>query len=210
MTAVTMKLEGVEKALKAFEDLDRRIKRKVTNKAVRAGAKPYLDAVRRKAPTRNRYLRRSMSSVIRTYPNGTVLAVIGQEKAKQFKTTKRTKRGGLSGQGLAVPLHLVEESTRPHTVFGTRASIKVDTTDARGRKRKKTVKIGAVLKPLAWRVGKGRGGQMRFATSVKHPGTQGSHFVRDAAKEAESESVQAFERKFSAEVEAEAAKASKL
>jgi hypothetical protein len=178
MAATVFRLEGVDRCVFKFESLASATQRTIMRKAVRAGGGPFLAAVRAKAPVKNRLLKRSLVLLIRAY-SGSVWAIIGQEKSKSFdKARLKIKRlGGISGRGDLVPLHLVEEPTRGHTIQSS-------------GKRK------ALVIPT------GTGGVYR--RRFRHPGTFGAHFVRAAAAQADKQSLAAFESKFIEELMKEA------
>lgn len=174
MTRQFIKVEGIELASARLSALLPKTQRKILPKVVRAASRPFLLAARAEAPARNKFLRRSLIVLIRRYLTS-VWAIIGQEKGKAFRKTKRLRTGGISGRGDAVPIHLVEEPTRPHVI------------------RKKSGR------PIAFDSG-GR----RIRRSVRHPGTRGKHFVRSAAASAEKPSLAAFEAKLTEELLKEA------
>lgn len=172
---ITMRLEGLELHFAAIENLDKKTTRRVVPKAVRAGARPQVQATRQAAPVQNRFLRRSLGLVIRRY-QGSVYAVIGQERGKTFKRKKRVKSGGISGRNMAAPIHLVDQPVQPHEIR------------ARG----------------PWLAIDGPQG-MIYRRRVQHPGHRGARFMAAAARNSQQEAERAFEAKFVAELEREGA-----
>ena len=193
MTAIGLKLSvvGLSETVAALEEVPKAIQRRVLVKAIRAGGAPFLDAVRRLAPSKSRNLRRSLTLLVRRYRSGTVVAVIGQEKGKQFKSIKRRRSGigGLSAQGKAVPIHFVENPVRSHRI--------PKNAQVAGGKRLR----------FRW------GGKWVTVPYVDHPGTAGTGFVKHAAAASEAAAIQAFSEKDvlegNAELDAIAAKATR-
>ena len=120
MTAVTMRLDGLSSALAKLESLDRRIRSRAVRKAVRAGGAPIVKSARQQAPVGNGTLKRSITQKIKQYGgSGVVLSVIGQRVDNRGKGVGSTgKKGGISGRGDLVPVHLVESRTKPHAIRG--------------------------------------------------------------------------------------------
>jgi hypothetical protein len=111
---------GLSETIQVLNDLPRKQQKRIIPKAVRAGGGPFLKAVRANAPAMNKTLKRSLIMVVRRYAAG-ALAVIGQDRGKTRgkgvgKANKST--GGISGRGDLVPIHLVENPTKPHDVAG--------------------------------------------------------------------------------------------
>ena len=68
----------------------------------------------------NGTLKRSITQKIKQYGgSGVVLSVIGQRVDNGGKGVGSTgKKGGISGRGDLVPVHLVESRTKPHAIRG--------------------------------------------------------------------------------------------
>lgn len=186
MAVTGIRLEGVERVIGRFEFFDRKMRKSIMRKAVRAGGSPFLKTARAKAPVGNSLLKRSLVQLIRVY-NGSVWAIIGQEKTRGFnkQKVKIERKGGLSGRGELTPIHLVEESTQPHTIPGSTRS------RMSGKRAKATMRLEF-------------GGEVIYRGRVRHPGTRGKHFIRAAATEAEKQSLAGFEAKLVEEVMREA------
>jgi len=173
-TGATIRVEGIERHFAAIERLSTRVARRIIPKAVRAGARPAVNASRQAAPARNRFLRRSMNLVIRRY-QGSVYAVIGQERGKTFKTRKRIKSGGISGRNMAAPIHLVDQPVAPHVIQSRGPWLAIQTPQGKTYRRR-----------------------------VQHPGTRGARFMRAAATASRQQSESAFEQKLITELDKEA------
>lgn len=103
---LSMKLEGVDEAAKRLDSADRKIRKRVVRKAVRAGAAPYVKAVKRDAPVDTRELKKSLTQKVKSYRSGaTIVSVVGARN-----------RRSPSGRNPAKYLHLVEGGTRPHVI----------------------------------------------------------------------------------------------
>lgn len=113
----TMTITGGKQVVQAINQFEKRVRKRVMRKAVNAGANPLVKTSRQMAPVGNGTLKRSLTKVIRSYKSGaTIMAIIGQDKRVQAKSIKH--KGGISGSGKVVPLHLVENSTNPHMIKG--------------------------------------------------------------------------------------------
>jgi len=177
--AIRVRLDGEKELLRKMQQLPRRVAKRVLAKAVRAEARPFVKAARRLAPKRNRIFYRSLELVIRRY-QGAVFAAVGQNTAKVIRKRRIKHGGGISGRGDVVPLHLVDQPTRPR-----RIAPKTRTDGRRG-----------VLRFTV-------SGSPVFARSVRHPGTRGARFMARAAAAARAEGVSAFASKFATELDRE-------
>jgi hypothetical protein len=202
-----VQIEGMRETLAVLEELPRRIQRRAITKAVRAGGNPLLKAARRNAPRKTGIFRRSLTSVIRTYPRtGSVVMIVGQSGASKTNRLREKIRargshtGGISGRGDVVPSHFLEGDTRAHVITGARQKVRMVTTTAGGRRRARSVAVGEIQGMLSWT----QGGQI-FARQVRHPGTRGTRFLARSAAETQSEAREAFAAKLRIEVDAEAA-----
>lgn len=177
-TTATIRLHGLSWHFRAIEQLSTQAHRRMIPKAVRAGAKPGVKATRDMAPVVNRLLRRSIGLVIRRY-RGSVYAVFGQERGKEFKPGKRkpNKAGGISGRNMAAPIHLVDQPVAAHEI----------------RKKGPWLRLRI-------------GGQSIYRARMRHPGHRGRRFMAAAAASSRAESTKQFETKFMQELEAETAK----
>lgn len=171
-------LQGLPETVRRLEELPKRIEKRCMTKAVRAGAAPLVKAAKANAPRATGLFKRSLDSKIKSYGQGRVtLAIVGQKKTVTQRRKLRKGRGGISGRGDLVPVHFVEEPTRPHRI----------PKEGRGPLRLKLPS-----------------GQLAVVQSVEHPGTRGQHPIRRAADSAAGTAAQAFADKLSAEVEREA------
>jgi len=182
LTTVTAKIEGVEDCVRALQTLPRNIQRRAVGKAVRAGGAPFTKAAKRNAPKRSGIFKRSLTSKQKSYKGGAhIVAIIGQQKGSRLQTKKAKRtRGGISGRGDVVPIHLVEMPTKPHAIQA-KTVMMFESAD---------VDYGV---------------DQVFVKRVQHPGTRGQQPMRKAAQEAERPGLAAFEAKLTAEVDKEAA-----
>ncbi len=216
-----VKMTGVQECLAVLQATPAKAQKVWLRKSVRAGGGPLLKAVRANVPVKNGGLKRSLRQLVRVY-RGTVVAVIGQEKGKADTRKRKIKaKGGISGRGDVVPMHLVEQRVKPHKITGKREknserriesfTVHKDTrkrfTRASSEGARKTsirraitrkVAVGKVLKPLA--IGER---EVKFRTFVQHPGHSGKGFARAAAATTSAKAAQEFETKLVAEIMAD-------
>ncbi len=182
MAVSVMTITGIPSTIRILNELPKRQQKKIIPKAARAGGNPFLKAARANAPGTNKIFKRSLILLVRRYATG-AFAIIGQDKGKVTSgakaARKRTIRGGISGRGDVVPIHLVENPTRAHLVQP---------------KNKRTLAFGFDADT----------GTSIFARSIRHPGTRGSRFVRKSAQQAQSQAIREFENKLRVETLAEA------
>ncbi len=176
MTA-TISITGDKQTIRRLGELDKRTRKRVVPKAVRAGGAVILKAARNAAPAKNRRLKRTMIQVLRR-KEFEVAGFIGQDRSKARKAVGKGKRviaGGISGAGNAVPIHLVDQKVKPHDISGS---------------------------PLVFRIA----GQTIFTGSVKHPGMPGQHFMRKAADASRTQAQAALFAKMNQEIDKEVVK----
>ena len=185
--AVEFRVVGIDRAVKQLKELDYKTRKKVMRKAVRAGIAPIVKAAKRNAPQTTGLLKRSITTKVKTYAvSGTVVGVVGQRKVKREDGrytaaaaggTKKLKkgRGGISGRGDVVPIHLVENAVSPHSITAIRAQ---------------ALAIGA-------RMG------YAYVYHVNHPGHRGRHFMDAAVRQSEGQSMRAFRDKLEFEIDRE-------
>ena len=180
-----MIVEGIPQIIRKMDRLTDSVKRKVLRKGVRAGGAVQLKATKALAPKgATGLLGRSMTQVIRSYASkGVFMSLVGQQKNKHFseksKSVARRKAkfgGGISGSGRVVPIHLVNDPTKPHAIVSRRV--------------------------LRFR----GGGGLVFSKRVRHPGTAGTRFIQLAESSSAAASRRATEAKIEAETAAEVAK----
>lgn len=181
-------LEGNKRAIQKLHRFRGSVQRRFVLKAVGEANKLYLRAAKNAAPKGLTGLfRRSLASVVRRYArNGAYIGLTGQQKDKRFseKATARASRraggrGGLSGSGRVVPIHLVESPTRRHVI------------EAKN-------KTGM----LAFRAG----GGLIVTPRVNHPGTRGTGFLRRSEKQSRAAANAAFRSSLKQQSDAEIAK----
>lgn len=192
-------IEGVEAAVKKLERFTGSVQRKVVRKGVNAGGAIQLKRARALAPKgKTGFFRRSLTKVTRSYAKrGVFVSLVGQQKKKTFSdkaiaTANKRKGGsggGISGQGKVVPIHLIENPTKPHVQRQSAAMRR------RGRRR-------AARKVMVFR----SGGGTIFASKINHPGTKGAGFLKQAESSSRAAVSAAMASKISAEADAEAAK----
>lgn len=199
---ITAELTGLSQALQNLQQFERRVARKVLQKAVRAGAAPFVASVRKLAPRSNGALRRSLTQKIKTYPQtGTVVAIIGQNKKSAGRPKKiKGGSGGISGRGDLVPIHLVDQPVRAHSMFALSRSKLAKVKRARDATKLRQLDgknwTATARLPGGWRT---------LQLKRQHPGHAGRRFIERAAREAGGSSTAAFTTKLEAEVMAEAA-----
>ena len=191
---VTVKLEGVAAAISKLRTLPNKIQKRGLVKAVRAGINPLKKASYKNAPRMTGIFRASLDTKIKSFKDGKVqVGLVGQRRERRID--KRTNRhiragmklagkfgfgrGGIGGRGDTVPIHLVENPTRPHRI----------PKEGKG--------------PLQLRL---PSGYRLVVESVNHPGTKGQHPVERAYDSTNAECLQRFSEKLTTEVDIEAAK----
>ena len=121
---VGLTIKGAKATAAKFDQLDAITRRKVLRKATTAASGVIRKAVKQKAPRKTGLLRKSLGSKVVKYQKGNVYtAIIGQakgiEKQKGFskavaRAVGHKKRGGLSGEGVVLPLWLVNNPVEAH------------------------------------------------------------------------------------------------
>lgn len=173
---ISMTLHGTATLIRRLEGFENKVAARILGKATRAGTAPFVKAAKSNAPKVTGIFKRSLTSVQRSYRAGRVkVGIVGQQKGKKFESKKRG-RGGISGRGDVVPIHFVEEDTRPHRIESDR--------------------------PLAISAN----GNTVYRLSVDHPGTRGQHPIRKAAESSQATATIAFQAKLATEIDAEAAR----
>lgn len=103
---IQLDVEGVDLTTAALSGAARKIRKKVLGKAVRAGAAPYVKAVRREAPVDTRELKRNLTQKVKSYQSGArIVSIVGARN-----------RRSPAGRNPAKYLHLVEGGTKPHVI----------------------------------------------------------------------------------------------
>lgn len=179
MAAVTtITLVGLPQTLRRLQELPQKIQKRCMMKAVRAGGAPLLKAARRNWPRLTGLSKRSLDQKVVSYGAGrVVVSIVGQRKNALIRARAKLRkgRGGISGRGDVVPVHFVEEATKPHRI----------------------PKYGRGMLILRTPAG------LRAIDHVMHPGTRGQHPIRRAADSASGEAGQAFAAKLEQEVSRE-------
>ena len=190
---ITFALDGTGEMQRFWKRFDHRIKRRIVRKAVNAACRPVVKKVRALAPKKTGLFKRSITHIVRTYRRGgSIAGVIGQrgQRSKSTKSLDRAMgaakshpgRGGLSGQGKVVPLHLVNSPIKPH---------EIKAEPAEGEK--------LVFKAY---------GRMHWESTVDHQGHPGRRFMETAFAQTRRQALTAFEVKFQNEIVNEANKLS--
>jgi hypothetical protein len=203
---MTLKIDGMPATVRALEELPRNIQKLAIGKALRAGTAPTIKAARRLAPRATGLLKRSIVAKFKSYRGGAVqIEIIGQGSEVKNRKKLKAGRGGISGRGDIVPVHLVEEDTKPHGIPKTVRLKQIKTSKewrdaqrAQGLAPRKYAQIRRLYKPLAIQAG----GGVIYRGSARHPGTQGSHFLREASESTMGQTTQRFSEKLKTEVEA--------
>lgn len=113
----SISVEGDKRLVSALEQLKDRTRKNFLRKAVRAAAKPTVKRAKANAPVKTTGLKRSITTKVKTYKNGTVVAIVGPRRGQRiYKATKR--RGELSVD--AFYGWFVERGTKAHFIFGRR------------------------------------------------------------------------------------------
>jgi len=179
---------NVESTISKMRLLNRRVRTRVLRKSIRAGGSVVLKAAKAKAPKVNRGLSKSLIQKVKTFRDGNVISIVGQDLSKVRRggsnQKKRLRGGGISGRGDTVPIHLVERPTRSHIVPRRRG--KVLAFEKAGKRRRK--------------------GSLIFTMRIRHPGTTGKRFIERVQRETASSVRKAIARKAAAEIDAEARK----
>ena len=185
---VGLTLKGAARTTKAFDSLDAKTRRSILRKATTAASGVIRKAVKEKTPRKTGLLRRSLGSKVVKYQKGAVfLGVIGQAKGmgkqKGFasaavRAKKNKRRGGLSGEGVVLPLWLVNTAVDAHAMPGAK------------RKKRNPEKPYVFW---GW-------GQVNYREHIpNHPGHSGARFIERGARASERPAAAAFRRKFRAE-----------
>jgi hypothetical protein len=122
---VEFKVINGPKVLRALDQFEHKTRKVILRKATRAGGAVFVKSAKRHAPIRTGRLKRSITQKVKTYPSGTVVSITGQRRGSQLKDTKkiRARRGGISGQGKVVPIHLVDQPTRGHHIHASEGRV---------------------------------------------------------------------------------------
>jgi HK97 gp10 family phage protein len=113
---VKSSVTGVEEAIRALQDVDKKLRKKLLRKAVNEASKIVLRAAKGYAPVKTRLLRRSLGRKVKVYSGtGAVVAWVGPRMG--FRETVGTRtRGKRKGDPVfANPVkyaHLVERGTK--------------------------------------------------------------------------------------------------
>jgi len=176
----SVKLEGVAETIQRLIALPDKIQKRCMAKAARAGGAPLVKAAKRYSPRLTGLFKRSLAQKVKSYQAGkVVISITGQQNEVRNRRKLRRGRGGISGRGDLVPIHFVEENTKPHRI----------PKEGRG--------------PLTLR---SRSGGQVIVGAVQHPGTRGQHPIRRAFDSANAVSLLEFQKKLATEVDAEVAK----
>lgn len=114
-------VEGLQEALNALSRLDRKARRRVLTKAIRAGAKEQRKVARSEAPSDTGQLRKQLrTSVKRDRTKGSVTATL------KLKRTKGQREKGVKDRQSV--LRFIVEGTPPHKIpgpvrIGTRGTV---------------------------------------------------------------------------------------
>lgn len=179
--AATIELEGLAETRQRLLQLPDRIQKRCMSKAVRAGGALFVKAAKRNAPRLTGLFKRSLAQRVKSYQAGkVVVSITGQQNTVKNRRKLRRGRGGISGRGDLVPIHFVEENTKPHRI----------PKEGRGM---------LILRNRS-------GGRVLVYSVVHHPGTRGQHPIRRAADSQAGAAAQEFAKKLAIEVDAEVAK----
>lgn len=206
MAVVTdVRLEGLETTLRRLEAFPRKVAQKCLRKAVSAGAVPLVRAVKVASPQLTGIFRRSISSKVKAYRGGeVVVSIVGQANKIRSAKKVRAGRGGISGRGDVVPIHLIENPVKPHRIPLRDYKLKqLQTTKAFRDYERSLGKDPRVYKriwrdkPLAIALPDG----VIFRWHAQHPGLRGGGIVRRAAETAGDAAAARVEEKLRDEIE---------
>lgn len=110
-------MKGDKKLFSRLGGLDRKLKRKISAKVIRAGAKVQSKALRAAAPQDTGAAKRAIGTKVKTYRgSGVTVGITGERKTKRSKDGKETKAkfGGPH-------LHLIEYGTQERFQTGQKA-----------------------------------------------------------------------------------------
>lgn len=111
VTSGPVRVRGVAEAMGALRSLERKAKRRVVTKAVRAGAKVQRNTARSRVPVDTGQLKKQLrTSVKRDKGRGTVTATL------KVKRTKGQKRKGVTGRSHVI--RFLTEGVPPHVIPG--------------------------------------------------------------------------------------------
>lgn len=185
---VGVTLSGGKRTEAAFATLDDKTRRNILRKSMTVAGREVRKAVKQKTPRKTGLLRRSLGTKLVKYQKGSVYtAIIGQagglgkqkgfsKAAARAKTHK--KRGGLSGEGVVLPLWLVNSAVQRHAMPGP-------------KRTKRDPSKPYVF--TAW-------GQVNYRKHIpNHPGHRGAKFIERGARASQAEAAAAFRVKFKGE-----------
>lgn len=184
--AVFVELSGIHDLLEKSRTLPVRIQKNVLRKGVRAGTAILVKEARRRVPRRTKRLKRSLATKVKTDRRG-VFGLVGQDTRK---AAKRSDPSDASRGDKAASIHLAENDTAPHEI--------------RGKDPRESTELGVINRTKA--IGFSYGGTKTYRWKVSHPGSRGSHFLREAQQAKAFESQRAVEDKLLREIEIEAEK----
>ena len=189
--SIEFALDGIKEMHRFWERFDDKNKRKILRKSVNASCRPVVKKVRALAPKQTGLFRRSITHIVRSYRRGGALAGVIGQRGQRSKSTKaldkaaeaaksHKSRGGLSGKGKVVPIHLVNNPVKEHKI----------TANLLKEER------------LVFRAS----GRIHWERDVDHKGHPGRGFMEDAFTQTRRLALKAFETKFKNEVVSEANK----
>jgi hypothetical protein len=199
--AIEIKLDGLETTLRRLQAFPVKVQKKCLRSAVAAGAVPLVRAAKSASPQRTGIFRRSLASKLKSYQSGAVyVSIVGQADKIRSSKKVRARRGGISGRGGNVPIHFIENLTRPHRIpLRDYVLRQLETTKAFRDFQRQQGKDPRVYKrvwrekPLAIHLPAG----VLFRWYAQHPGTGAQHIIRKAAETAGREAADRVERKLS-------------
>jgi hypothetical protein len=202
-----MTIAGLQTCMARLKDLPEKVRKRILRKAIEAGGAPLVREARKLAPKDSGLLGKSMDKKTISYAGGkVVVSIIGQRKHYSVSSLRRRGRGGLSRQGVVVPIHLVSEPTRPHRIPKTYRKVRVKTTkEYRDAQRRLGLWKGGEYrleqnKPLVIRLPSGR---QVIVEAINHPGTKGKGFLKAAYESQQSLIAERFAAKMAVELDKE-------
>lgn len=117
---IIFKVHGEKQLFSRLNSLDRKTKRRIATKAIRAGAKIQVKALRSATPKDSGAARKAIGTKVKTYRNsGVTVGITGERYTKRTgdETQTKSKFGGPH-------LHLIEYGTKERFQTGQKAAVK--------------------------------------------------------------------------------------
>lgn len=113
-----MKMKGHREAMAKFARLDRKMKRSIADKALRAGAKVMAKAIKAAIPGSGKAARKAIGTKIKTYRSSSITVAITGERIESRARREKEQKSRWGGPHL----HLIERGTAERFHTGERES----------------------------------------------------------------------------------------